>query len=95
MIHMMRTTSWVLFLRSVFCGRSQVAVLVYPRLHAKHDKVACGAEEHGREDKLDDPEGYEYFLKPWRILSLISSPSRHRLGARGSSGEGRRVEVKR
>ena len=67
MIHMIRTTSCVLFLRSVFGGRSQAVVPVNSRWHARRDEVACGSEEHGREDKLDDPEGYEDFLQPWRL----------------------------
>lgn len=50
MIHMIRITSCVLFLRSVFCGRSQAVVLVYLRRHAICDEVACGSEEHGCED---------------------------------------------
>ena len=71
MIHMIRTTSWVLFSRLVFCGRSQAVGLVYSRRHARRDKVACGSKEHGREDKLDDPEGYEDFLQPWRLRRRV------------------------
>ena len=66
MMHMIRTTSCVLFLRSVFCGRPQ-AVIVYSRRHAIGDDVACGSKEHGREDDLDVPKGYEDFLQPWRL----------------------------